>query len=74
MRKFVIDNDIKCGKVRRKSVEEIKDILATRLQGVYCDTCCNNGQDTPCDECHRKSMCWGLSEETAQTLAEDINK
>lgn len=74
MRELVIDNNIKCGKVKRKSVEDITNILATRLQGVYCDTCSKDGQDSPCDECHRKSMYWGLSEGFARQIAEDINK
>ena len=49
-------------------VDEIREYLQSQLNSVYCDTC---GSEN-CDECHRKSMYWSISEDYAETLANRI--
>ena len=49
---------------------KIKEILLKQFSNVYCDTCGNSEEQ--CDYCHRKSMLWSLSQNTATELAEKI--
>lgn len=74
LRNLVLDNHIKCGKVKQKTEQEIADILINHFSNVYCDTCGNEGKDTPCDCCYRKSMLWTISENTAKEIAQEIAK
>ena len=61
-------------------ITEIVKILQDELCSVYCDNC--SGPDGPedeygpeqCEDCHRKSMKWGLSTQTAKLLALRIIK
>lgn len=52
--------------------EKIKAILLKEFGSVYCHNCSHDGDDSPCDECSRKSMYWSLSEERAGELAQKI--
>lgn len=51
----------------------IADVLYEELQWVYCDSCrwCNE-DGNKCEECHRKSMKWSMSNETSQYLAKRV--
>ena len=51
--------------------DKIVKILMDNLSSVYCDTCGPREEDD-CEYCHRKSMMWGLSENTARKLARKI--
>lgn len=53
---------------RKEKIQAIKGILLKEFSSVYCDNC--NG--SCCDECNRKQMNWGLSEESAEDIAERI--
>ena len=50
--------------------EKIQQLLLKELASVYCGTCA--AQEDWCDECHRKYMNWGISEEAASDLADKI--
>lgn len=58
--------------------DKIVDILMNELSDVYCNNCCGNDNNEDdedynrCEYCHRKSMYWGLSKETAERLANEI--
>ena len=51
--------------------EEIIKILMENFDSVYCDTC-EYEDSSRCDECHRKSMNWGISENCAEQIADKI--
>ena len=51
---------------------KVKEYLVEFLSSVYCDTCANQDDENKCDYCHRKSMNWALSEQTAETMAKEI--
>jgi len=51
-----------------KTKEQIKEILMSNFDSVYCNTCGNED----CDECHRKAMNWGISEKFAEKVANSI--
>lgn len=53
---------------RKEKIQVIKDILVDQFSSVYCDSC--NGEN--CDDCNRKQMNWGLSEDSAECIAERI--
>ena len=55
-----------------KTKEEITEYLVKTLRSVYCDNCKHGLDDDFCDECHRKSMNWGLDESSAEAMAEKI--
>lgn len=71
MRNFVLENKIKCGKLKQKTTEEIVEILTERLNSVYCDNC-QNTDSSCCDECNRKQMYWSLSRQEARNIAMEI--
>lgn len=72
MRNLVLDNHIKCGKLNIKSTQKITEIIMKYLSNVYCDTC---GTDKEyCENCHRKSMLWSISDIEAKNIAEEILK
>lgn len=71
MREFILSNNIKCGKLKQKSTEEIVEILTERLNSVYCDNC-QNTDSSCCDECNRKQMYWSLSRTEAKNIAVEI--
>ena len=50
--------------------DSIKELLMSEFSSVYCDTCC--GDEDRCDKCHRKSMMWALSEESASEITNKI--
>lgn len=50
----------------------IEDILLDRFRSVYCNTCAGNLDADYCGECHRKYMNWGLSENSASRIADEI--
>jgi hypothetical protein len=52
--------------------KEISDYLIIFFNRVYCDSCKNKNNENVCDECHRKNMNWGLSEQVAIDIAEVI--
>ena len=52
--------------------EKIVEILKSYLNSVYCDTCEGNLDVSYCEDCHRKSMNWGISTETAEEIADAI--
>ena len=56
-----------------KNKEEIVDILMGYFDSVYCDSC-EHDDTSRCDECHRKAMNWGISEDFAKKVAEEIVK
>lgn len=72
LRNLVLDNNIQCGKLKQKTEQEIIDILKHHFSNVYCDTCGNDGKETPCDCCYRKSMLWTISDNTAKEIAQEI--
>lgn len=53
--------------------DEIAIYLKERLCSVYCDTC-EHDDTEECDFCHFKSIGWGLSEKTANQIADDVMK
>ena len=55
-----------------KSKEEIIEILINSLDSVYCDTCSSNLSGEHCEECIRKQMNWGISENYAKMIADEI--
>lgn len=48
--------------------DKIKKYLINKLSYIYCDTC--DGEH--CEDCERKSMNWGISENYAECLASNI--
>jgi len=52
--------------------EQIVDILVNELSSVYCNNCAWGDSQEHCEDCHRKSMMWGISEDTAKRLADNI--
>jgi len=61
--------------------EKIVEILMCDLQGndggesIYCGTCIASESDEDrCDDCVRKSIGWGISEDYAKEIADRIIK
>ena len=55
--------------------DAVAQILFDRFANVYCDTCVyNKEEEGNCDECHRKSMNWGISIKYAERVADEILK
>ena len=54
--------------------EKIVQVLKNRFFSVYCDSCIANinRNDDYCDLCHRKYMNWGISDEYAELVADEI--
>ena len=54
--------------------EKIVQVLKDKLSSVYCDNCVGNADFSGdyCDFCHRKYMNWGISDEYAELIAEEI--
>lgn len=52
--------------------QEISDLIYNTLDYAYCDTCRHDGDDDRCDYCHRKSINWEISRQTADRIAEKI--
>lgn len=53
--------------------DKIAQFIYDYLDWAYCDNCRYNFEDSDkCDCCHRKSINWELSEETAEVLADKI--
>jgi hypothetical protein len=57
-----------------KTKEEIVEIIMGYFGSVYCDSCESNKTSNKCDECHRKAMNWGISEDYAGKIADEILK
>jgi len=53
-------------KSKRKNIAEM---LQFELSSVYCDTCNEGLQTDVCEDCSRKEMMWGISEDYADYLA-----
>ena len=53
-----------------KSKEGIIEILKAHLSSVYCHNC----EGDNCEECNRKAMNWGISQSTAEEIANEILK
>lgn len=49
--------------------QEKIEYLMEKLSSVYCNNCI--GDENRCEDCNRKSMGWGLSYETAESI---VNK
>jgi hypothetical protein len=56
-----------------KNKDEIVEILMGYFDSVYCDSC-EHDDSSRCDECHRKAMNWGISEDYAKKIAEEISR
>lgn len=54
------------------SKDKIVEILKKRFGSVYCNTCKCEMDDDACDFCHRKYMNWGINDEYAEMVAEEI--
>ena len=60
--------------------EKIVEILKENFQSVYCGTCESEGDKldedgiSRCDDCHRKAMNWGISDDACSNLADKIIK
>lgn len=53
--------------------DKIAQFIYDYLDWAYCDDCRYNFEDSEtCDCCHRKSINWGLSKETAGVIADKI--
>ena len=54
--------------------EEIVQVLKNKFSNVYCDSCAGNADFSGdyCDFCHRKYMNWGISDEYAELVADEI--
>lgn len=53
--------------------DKIAQFIYDYLDWAYCDNCRYNFEDSDkCDCCHRKSIHWELSKETAEVLADKI--
>ena len=57
-----------------KTREEIVDYLLYNFSSVYCGTCSSKDSEQYCDDCHRKSMNWGMHEDIAKIVADWIVK
>lgn len=57
-------------------IDKIAALLLGEFSSVYCNSCAYsesfNEDQSPCEECHRKSMYWSLNEEVAESIATDI--
>lgn len=53
-------------------VNKVKELIFDRLDYVYCHNCRFCDDDTRCEDCHRRSMNWKISEDTAESLAKEI--
>lgn len=53
-------------------VSKVKELLFDRLDYIHCGSCRFYDDDTHCEECHRRNMTWKISEDTAESLAEEI--
>lgn len=61
------------GKDMGKEVKNrIVELLTSSFSDVYCDTCDGNLNSDKCEDCYRKHMEWGISNEYAEILADDI--
>ena len=53
--------------------DKIAQFIYDYLDWAYCDDCRYNFEDSEkCDCCHRKSINWELSKETAGVIADKI--
>ncbi len=52
--------------------QDIINILKKNFSSVYCDTCNAYLDADKCEWCHRKYMNWGISDESAEDIAEEI--
>lgn len=57
-----------------KSKDGIVELLMEGLETIYCNTCRSRNNYENCDECNRKMMNWGISEDYAKKLADQIYK
>lgn len=54
------------------SKDKIVEILKNTFKSVYCNSCKGEMDGDTCDFCHRKYMNWGISDEYAEIVAEEI--
>ena len=52
--------------------EAIIKILVSEFSHIYCHNCNRQNDRENCDDCHRKSMGWSISETTAGEIADKI--
>lgn len=53
--------------------DEIAQIIYDYLDWAYCDNCrYDSASPEKCDYCHRKSISWEISKETAEVIADRI--
>lgn len=53
--------------------DKIAQFIYDYLDWAYCDNCRHDFEDSrKCDCCHRKSINWEISKETAEVLADKI--
>ena len=65
--------------MREETKAKLKEFLELEFCSVYCDTCssCHLSDDDEncyCDDCHRKNMNWGISEDTVQRVISKIEE
>lgn len=56
--------------------KEISDLIYNELDYMYCDNCrhwAETGDDTPCQDCHRKYNGWSVSRAVSDRIAEKIS-
>ena len=56
---------------KNKMTECVK-YLYEELAFVYCESCRFKNNDNNCDDCYRKKMHWGISEEFATKLVNQL--
>ena len=54
--------------IRRK----ITEYLTSEFSDVYCESCKHRNDEDYCENCHCKSMGWGLSQDAAEEVTDKI--
>ena len=49
--------------------EDMIEKIKSELDNIYCYNCRHDGEDEPCEYCHRKSMQWQPSEGLMNLIA-----
>ena len=59
---------------KQEEIKKAVDFLFNELSSVYCYNCRGNLDDDFCGDCHRKYMNWGIDEDTATSIVNEITK